>query len=425
MDGKGGIPMKVLLVSTSERTGGGAIAARRLMEALAKNNVEVKMMVRDKQTNDPRVVRVGNKIPKLLERLAILPHIGFNRSRLWQADIANTGISITTTPEFQEADIIHLHWINQGMISLDEMGKIMSSGKRIIWTLHDMWAFTGLCHYPNKCRKFLTECGQCPLLKSKKETDLANKTFWKKAEVYRDAEINFVAVSSWLARCAKESRLLQNQSVTVIPNVLLLSRYVIKDKLSARKSLGLPEDKIIILFGAVKIDDERKGLTILSEAIRLLIEQKVYSAEQLHLLLFGGMKRLEILKSLPVPATYLGFVKGDDELSTLYSAADVAAIPSHYETFGQTVIEAQACGCTPVTFSGSGQMDIITHKQDGYLAEHLSAEDFARGMNWAISHPVDKAAMRQNVVNRYSENNIASQYLTLYEASLHHSNRHV
>ena len=128
--------MKVLLVSTSERTGGGAIAARRLMEALAKNNVEVKMMVRDKQTNDPRVVRVGNKIPKLLERLTILPHIGFNRSRLWQADIANTGINITTTPEFQEADIIHLHWINQGMISLDEMNRISALNKEKFYPLY-------------------------------------------------------------------------------------------------------------------------------------------------------------------------------------------------------------------------------------------------------------------------------------------------
>ena len=139
--------MKVLLISTSECGGGGAIAARRLMEALTKNGVEVKMMVRDKQTNDTRVVKVGNKLPKLLERLAILPHVGFDRSRLWQADIANVGINITGTKEFQEADIVHLHWINQGMISLDEMDKIMNSGKRIIWTLHDEWPYLGVCHY--------------------------------------------------------------------------------------------------------------------------------------------------------------------------------------------------------------------------------------------------------------------------------------
>ena len=145
--------MKVLLISTSEASGGGAIAARRLMVALNKNGVEARLMVRDKQTDDPAVIQVGGKWPKLRERLAILPHCGFNRSRLWQADIANAGINITATRAFQEADVIHLHWINQGMVSLDEMGKILQSGKRVVWTLHDEWPYLGVCHYRGDCRE--------------------------------------------------------------------------------------------------------------------------------------------------------------------------------------------------------------------------------------------------------------------------------
>ena len=417
--------MNVLLISTSECDGGGAIAARRLKDALTANGVKAKMMVRDKQSDDMDVIKIGNKLPKFLERLAILPHTGFNRSRLWQTDIANTGFDITNTKEFQEADIVHLHWINQGFLSLNVIRKILISGKPVVWTLHDMWEFTGICHYPYECEKYRTECGECPLLKSKKRTDLANKIFREKLEVYQGTKVRFVAVSSWLASCAKESRLLSKQSVEVIPNVLPLSRFVIKDKQSARKQLGLPEDKTIIAFGAVNIEDGRKGFTYLNQALRLLIERGALTKEQLHLVLFGGLKHPEILENFPVSTTYLGFVDGNDELPALYSAADVAAIPSLYETFGQTVIEAQACGCTPVTFTGSGQMDIITHKQDGYLAEYLSPEDFANGIEWAISHPVDKAMMRQNVVQKYSENTIALKYITLYEAALHHSDSHL
>ena len=417
--------MNVLLISTSECGGGGAIAARRLMDALTANGVKAKMMVRDKQSDDTSVVKIGNKLPKLLERLAILPHTGLDRSRLWQADIANVGFDITNTREFQEADIVHLHWINQGFLSLKVIRKILKSGKPVVWTLHDMWEFTGICHYSGECEKYRTECGECPLLKSTKRTDLANKTFRKKSEIYQGSEVRFVAVSSWLASCAKESKLLSEQSVEVIPNVLPLSRFVIKDKQSARKQLGLPEDKTIIVFGAVNIEDGRKGLVYLSKAMRLLTKRGTFAKEQLHLVLFGGLKHPEILENFPVTTTYLGFIDGDSELPALYNAADVAAIPSLYETFGQTVIEAQACGCTPVTFTGSGQMDIVTHKQDGYLAEYLSAEDFANGIEWVVNNPVDKAIMRQNVVLKYSENNIAQKYITLYEAALHHSDSHL
>lgn len=417
--------MKVLLISTSECGGGGAIAARRLMDALTANGVNTKMMVRDKQSDDENIIKVGNKLPKFLERIAILPHTGFNRSRLWQADIANTGFDVTSTKEFQEADIIHLHWINQGFLSLNVIQKILKSGKPVVWTLHDMWEFTGICHYPNECNKYRTECGDCPLLRNPKRTDLANKIFKKKMALYQGTDARFVAVSGWLANCAKESRLLSGQSVEVIPNVLPLSRFTIKDKQMARKQLGLPEDKIIIAFGAVNIEDKRKGLVFLNQALRLLIERKAFSEEQLHIALFGGLKRPEILEEIPVAFTYLGYVDGDKELQAIYNSSDVAAIPSLYETFGQTVIEAQACGCTPVTFTGSGQMDIITHKQDGYLADYLSAEDFANGLQWAISHPVDKALMRQNVVNNYSENTIALKYIALYEATHNHSHCHL
>ena len=131
--------MKVLLVSTSECSGGGAIAARRLTEALVANGVKAKLLVRDKQTDAVMVCQTGNKVPKLMERLAILPRCGFRRSLLWQSDIANTGIDITHTREFQEADVVHLHWVCQGMLSLKGIDKIMSSGKRIIWTLHHEW----------------------------------------------------------------------------------------------------------------------------------------------------------------------------------------------------------------------------------------------------------------------------------------------
>ena len=148
--------MKVLLISTSERSGGGAIAARRLMEALVSNGIKAKLMVRDKQSDAVTVVKVGNKLPKLLERLAILPRCGFRLSRLWQADIANVGISITDTKEFKEADVVHLHWVNQGMLSLDEMDNIMRSGLTLLYIRAQACNVPALA--PHLCRMQQLDC---------------------------------------------------------------------------------------------------------------------------------------------------------------------------------------------------------------------------------------------------------------------------
>ena len=191
--------MKVLLVSTSECSGGGAIAARRLMEALNKNGVEAKLMVRDKQSDNPSVIRTGSKLPKFLERLAILPHCGFRRSRLWQADIANVGISITGTKAFKEADVIHLHWVNQGMISLDEMGKILQSGKRVVWTLHDEWPYLGVCHYRGECKE--KECRKCPILSG----SLPHSIYARKRELYQRWHPVFVGCSRWITNEAQNA----------------------------------------------------------------------------------------------------------------------------------------------------------------------------------------------------------------------------
>ncbi len=150
--------MRVLLVNTSERTGGAAVAAGRLMVALQKNGVEVKMLVRDKSSGNSDVVAVGNRFLMqwrfLWERIVVWAANRFRKHHLFAVDIANAGIDITSTPEFKQADVIHLHWINQGMLSLRDIRRVLDSGKPVVWTLHDLWPCTGICHYPSRCIHF-------------------------------------------------------------------------------------------------------------------------------------------------------------------------------------------------------------------------------------------------------------------------------
>ena len=160
--------MRVLIVNTSEQAGGAAVAANRLMHALNNYGVKAKMLVRQKSTNEITVVGLQGwwrqRWHFLWERLVVLLHLHGNRQRLFELDIANAGTDITRCEEFKEADIIHLHWINQGMLSLGDIKKILRSGKPVVWTMHDIWPATAICHLTLDCRAFTSECRNCRLL---------------------------------------------------------------------------------------------------------------------------------------------------------------------------------------------------------------------------------------------------------------------
>ena len=418
--------MRVLIVNTSERTGGAAVAANRLTEALNNHVVKAKMLVRDKQTDHITTVPLPAswrlRWNFLWERFVIWWENGFRRKNLFAVSIANSGTDITRLPEFREADIIHLHWVNQGMLSLKGLQKILASGKPVVWTLHDMWPCTGICHHARECKGFHDECGQCWLLCFPKDKDLSHKVFLKKQQVYSKGKMHLVAVSRWLQQQVQQSALTRELPSSVIPNTLPLQKFHILDKAEARRQLGLPADKHILLFGAARIDDPLKGFSTLLKAIKHLLNSRQYKEEDLHLAFFGKIKFPdEVLPHIPIGYTDLGWVNDSSILSAIYSAADVTVCASLYETFGQTLIEAQACGCLPVSFGNSGQADIIRHRQNGYLAQAYSVEELAEGIHWAFTEgkeQISPETMRREVIHKYAGDVVANQYIRLYEEVL-------
>ena len=164
--------MRVLIINTTERQGGPAIAAYRLTEALKNNGIKAKMLVRRKSTEQVTTVlaerSLANRFSVLWEKLSVLLHTHFRRNRIYSIDFGHSGADITELPEFKQADVIHLHWINEGMLSLASVEKIVASGKPIVWTLHDMWPFTGICHYAHDCDHYTGHCHNCPQISSRK-----------------------------------------------------------------------------------------------------------------------------------------------------------------------------------------------------------------------------------------------------------------
>jgi len=405
--------MRVLIVNTSERTGGAAVAANRLMKALNNNGVKAKMLVRDKDTDALTVVG----LPKsrwhrwnfLWERLVIFTRLHFSREHLFEIDIANTGTDITRLREFQEADIIHLHWINQGMLSLAGISKILRSGKPVIWTMHDIWPATAICHVTLGCRHFTSQCGNCRLLPGGGSSDdLAASVWQKKQMILREENIYFVACSRWLESEAKRSALLRGHKVTSIPNPIDTHIYKKGSKQEARQRLGLPLDRKLLLFASQRVTNENKGMDYLIEACRQLSGCEV--------VILGGHAE-EVVDRLPLKAHPLGYVSDEQRIVDVYNAADVFVLPSLSENLPNTIMEAMACGVPCVGFKVGGIPEEIDHRRNGYVAEYRSADDLARGIRWILEE-ADSEALSQNavhkVVQRYSQQSVALQYLDVY-----------
>ena len=417
--------MKVLIVNTSERTGGAAVAANRLMKALINNGVKAKMLVRDKETDSLTVVGLPKSAMKqwhfLWERLIVFCHLHFSKHHLFEIDIANAGTDITKLPEFKEADIIHLHWINQGMLSLSNIRKILRSGKPVVWTMHDIWPATAICHYTRGCYHFKTQCANCQLLPGGgSKTDLSASVWRKKVKMLDNENIYYVACSKWLEAEAKTSALLKDQKITSIPNAIDTHTYCQQNKQQARQDLGLPTDKKIILFVSQKVTDKRKGMDYFVDAITRLTETDSSARQNIGIAILGGHSE-DVAGRLSLPVYPLGYVNDEKKIVEVYNAADVFVLPSLEDNLPNTIMEAMACGVPCAGFKVGGIPEMIDHKQNGYVANYKDAADLSAGIHWILAE-TDYSQLSTNAIHKvahhYSQQSVALKYQEVYQQAM-------
>ncbi len=411
--------MKVLIVSTSERVGGAAIAASRLAQALQRNGVEVRMLVRDKQTALPYVVQLPSswlhKLRFLWERLCIFLANGFRRDVLFRASLANTGVDITCHPLFRWADVVHLHWVNHGMLSLADIQKMAKQGKPLVWTMHDVWTASGISHHEYYATKSNIDkaANGMPLLLSM----LDNLVLNRKRKLYDTSNIVFVACSSWLKNVSKSRVLLAHQQVVNIPNPIDTQLFSPKDKVGLRAKYNLPQDKKLLLFGAMKLSDKRKGIDYLIDACNTFKQCYPQESANVELLIMGG-KASDVEQKLPFVVHSLGFVSDEHVISEVYALADAFITPSLEENLPNTIMEALACGTPCVGFAVGGIPEMIEHQRNGYVATYKNVADLAVGIHQTLfgenSQEWSRNA-RQKVLAEYSETVVAEQYKQIYQ----------
>lgn len=415
-----GIVMRVLIVNTWERVGGAAIAANRLLSALNNNGIKAKMLVRDKTTEHITVAALPKSFSLqfkfLWERFCIFIANHFNRENLFQVDIANAGSDITKLREFKEADVIHLNWINQGFLSLKNIRQIIDSGKPIVWTMHDQWPFTGICHYSGDCKKYCSECQSCTLLSNKHGRDLSTKVFRKKLKMLKGSHIVFVACSQWLQELARQSYLLAGQEVICIPNTINGNIFCPSSQSEARLRCNLPHDKKLLLFGSQKATDKRKGIAYLIEACKIIKEKEPELSKKIGVVIVG--KNADKISNLfPFPVYAIDYVDDERRMVNIYNSVDVFITPSLEDNLPNTIVEAMSCGIPCVAFKIGGIPEMIEHKKNGYLAEPRNADDLAEGIEFILDNSLLnelKTNACHSALSKYGETNIAAKYIAAY-----------
>ncbi len=430
--------MKILLINTDDAMGGAAIACLRLLNTLNQTEgIEATMLVQEKKRDNPNVKAIAETwlqkkmaFSRFVQERLFFKFQEKNKEIRFAFSPANSGIDISEHPLVQEADIIHLHWINFGFLSIKSLKKLFSLNKPIVWTMHDMWAFTGGCHHSGDCENYQISCGNCvQYLKNPSPTDLSNKVWQRKNAIFDHSlrlrsgngqqasrnNITIVGCSQWLSNRAKKSSLFKDFSVKAIPNPLDTNLFSPQNKASARAKLGLPIDKKLILFVAAKVSVIWKGFSYFQEALEILKAQHSHN-QDIELVVLGESDT-ETIEKLPFKAHALGRISDVNKIVSIYSAADVFVTSSIQENLPNTIMEAMACGTPAVGFEVGGIPEMIENQQNGFLAKYKSAGSLAEGMKWVLfeaNHEELSSNARQKVLDNYSEKVVVEQYLEVY-----------
>jgi glycosyltransferase involved in cell wall biosynthesis len=308
-------------------------------------------------------------------------------------------------------------------MSLKSLEKLADLGKPIVWTLHDMWAFTGGCHYAGACTNFQNACGDCWYLRRPHKKDLSARVFEQKKRVFdawRAAKIpvQIVGCSQWLKTIAENSPLLEGFSFANVPNPIDTTVFKPYDKQAARASFQLPQNTRLVLFMAMNVGDKRKGFDYLKQALE--VHKSQYPTQKFELIVVGKCPP-EALQGLAYPVHNLGSLNTSDQIVRAYSAADLFAIPSLEDNLPNTIMESLACGTPVLGFKTGGIPEMVKHLNTGYIAEYQQVEDFAKGLAWFLEYP-DPTILGKNALEFVNQNYknpiIAAQYLHLYEQQL-------
>ena len=365
--------MKVVHINMSRMAGGASIAASRHSEAMCRAGIDSSMLTLEDLTGGRGLLSAVYRFDRWLRfkingLYGTFGSFGFMRS----------GFRVDTHPLVKEADAVYLHWVDDGLLSLHSLDKLLATGKDVYWFMHDMLPITGGCHYSMGCEKYREACGRCPLVRRKVLPDIVSRSFRRKEKLYRKyANLHFLAPSRWLAGCAAGSLLCRGHQVSVCPNVIDTDVFCPTDKAEAKRYFFGEESRKVILFGAEVVNNPYKGWKYMLECLSALDPSRFVC-------LVLGRNNESIVDSVPVRTVFTGLLSSQDDIIRVYRASDVFVTPTLADNFPNVLLEAMACGVPCVGFDSGGVKDLVLHTRTGYLSRRCDPMDLKAGVEWVL-----------------------------------------
>jgi glycosyltransferase involved in cell wall biosynthesis len=404
--------MNVLHINQSDISGGAAIAGYRLHQGLLSQGVNSRLLVGQAETDSDLVATVSRRSKIEIPLRLLTQRFGLNHLHL-----ISTG-NIAQHKFYQDANVLNFHNLHTGYFNYLAI-PALTANKPAVFTLHDMWSFTGHCGYSHDCNRWMSGCGQCPYLDTYPSIQRdTTRLEWKlKDWVYDRSNLTIVALSHWLVEQAKKS-MLGRFTIHHIPNGIDTDAYQPLDPEQCRSILGIPTSKKVLLFSTQSLTDQRKGGDLLLKALQILPSS--LKAETVLLTLGEGGEKIAQIAEMPT--FNLGYVGGDRLKSVAYSAADLCVLPTRADNLPLVLQESMSCGTPMVSFRVGGVPDLVRPGITGYLAEPEDSADLASGIVKLLEDNGLRMQMSQNcraiTLEEYSLKLQVDRYTALYRQVL-------
>jgi glycosyltransferase involved in cell wall biosynthesis len=378
--------MKIVHINTSDKSGGAAIAAFRLHNAMKEAGIDSIYFVQNRTIHDREDIKTVSKYERHIKRYIrlvcekITIHAMHNMPGLFSS--FKYGVDVSKYPEIISTDIIYLHWICGSFINYRTLKKILKIGKPVFWFMHDMFPITGGCHYSFNCSKYYSRCYDCPYYKKNVFLpDISFRQFSIKRRIYKQFDnLAFIAPSTWLAGCAQKSGLTRDKRIYYVPNLIDPERFKPLNKNTARELFCIKQNRKVITFGADNaLSNPYKGWNYFRDALHFLAKENVLPDTVIEVLIFGINYNKKIADDIPFTVHFFGRLHDEYSMVMVYNCADVFVIPSLAENFSNTIIESLACNTPVVGFDVGGIPDTV-NDDTGYLAKYKDSHDLAKGI---------------------------------------------
>ncbi len=404
--------VSVLQINQSDIKGGAAIAAYRLHQGLLQEGVDSRLLVGETKLGGDRLAIIPRRL-KLENQLSRI-------NRRFSLNYLNiiSSFEIPHHQFYQEAEILNFHNLHTGYFNYLALPHLTRE-KPAVWTLHDMWGFTGHCAYSYDCDRWQIGCGYCPYPQEYPEISRDNTAWeWKlKHWLYQRSNLTIVTPSYWLGEQVQKS-ILKHCPLEVIPYGIDLEVYQPISPSIARAALGISHYKNVLLFGVENLTYRRKGGDLLLRSLQSLPS----TLKQETVLITFGNSSDKITQMVGIPTLNLGYLESDRLKALSYSAADLTLFPTRADNLPLVLQESLACGTPVISFHVGGVPELIESGKTGYLAEPENIEQFTQGILELLNDPslVEKMSKncRKLAEQRYGLSQQAEQYKQLYYRTL-------